>query len=72
MIFLSLPPTRERYVAEVRNLLTFRCRPICMVGPPRARLWELREALRGLALSKIAFRVGSSVVVVTKNGTYIY
>jgi len=72
MLFFDLPLTRDRYVAEVRNFLCVRCRPLCIVGAPRASLRELRVELGGERLSRNSFRVGGSVVVVHKHCTIVY
>lgn len=72
MIFISLPPTRERYLAEIRNLLGFRCRPFYIMGKPRASFCELKQALKGVAIGKNALRVGNSTVEISSKGTYVY
>jgi hypothetical protein len=72
MIFIPSPPTFDRYVAEIRNLVWFRCRPFYIVGRPHGSVRQLRLALDGRKLSKNAFRMGDSTITVSKNGVHIY
>jgi len=72
MLCFDMPPTRDRYVAEVRNLLAFDCRPICIVGRPRASLRELRVALGGARHTTHTFLVGGSVVALSSDCTVLY
>lgn len=71
MLFFSLPPTKDRYIAEVRNFLRFSTRPLCIVGEPRASPRELRVELGGVKLSRNSFQVGETVVRVHRNCTIV-
>jgi len=72
MIYFALPPTRDRYVAEVRNVLNLWSRPVCIVGPPRASALELSFELGGRLLSGSLFRVDRTLVRVGSDHTLIY
>jgi len=71
MLFLCLPPTCDRYVAEIRNLLNLRCRPLCVVGRPRATTSELRKALGGEKLGKRSFCVRNCIITLTSSCTVL-
>jgi len=47
MIFLDAPPTRDRFVAEVHNLIRLRTRPICLAGAPRASTRAVAREFKG-------------------------
>ena len=51
MVNLTLPPTHHRYLAEIKNLLRMRSRPIFITGPPRATLEQVRLFLGARRLS---------------------
>ena len=71
MLYFDLPPTRDRYVAEVRNLLAFHCKPFCIVGPPRASVWELQREIGGARLGRRCLVVGWSLVRLKSRYTVI-
>ncbi len=68
MLVVGLPPNKERYIAEVRNLLAFR---MCfrIEGRPRAKAWELQRALGGVRMGTHTVFIGSTVVTVRTNCT---
>lgn len=72
MFYFDLPPTHDRYIAEVKNLLNMRCRPLCILGQPRASLRELRRALGGWKYASNALVIGESVVALSNEYTVIY
>jgi hypothetical protein len=72
MIFVESPPTFDRYVAEIRNLVWFRCRPFYIVGRPKVSVRTLRLALNGLKLSRDSFRIGETIITVSSNGVHIH
>lgn len=72
MIYFQQPPSRDRFVAEVRNILRFRTRPVCILGKPRASAKELCLALGGERLSRGSFWSGGSLVIVEDDCTVIY
>gem|GEM_PF-6632402 len=71
MITFSMPPSQDRYIAEIKNLLSFSTRPLCISGPPRVHIWELRRILHGKRNSKNSFIVGSNLITLSKCYTYI-
>ena len=71
MLYFDMPPTKERYVAEIKNLLAINTRPLCIAGRPRVYIWELRQLLRGKRKCNKSFVVGSNVITLDRNFTYI-
>lgn len=70
MIVVAMPPNKERYIAEVRNLLAFR---ICfrIEGRPRATAWELQRALGGVRIGARSLILRGAIVSVRDNYTLI-
>lgn len=70
MIVVAMPPNKERYIAEVRNLLAFR---VCfrIEGRPRATAWELQRALGGSWIGARSVILQGTIVSVRDNHTLI-
>jgi hypothetical protein len=68
LLNVGLPPTKERYIAEVRNLLAFRL-GFRVCGRPRATASELQRALGGVRMGTHTVFIGSTVVTVRTNCT---
>ena len=70
MLVVRVPPNKERYIAEVRNLLAFR---ICfrIEGRPRATAWELQRALGGVWIGARSLILRGAIVSIRDNYTLI-
>jgi hypothetical protein len=70
MLVIRLPPNKERYIAEVRNLLAFRM-SFLIEGRPRASAFELQRALGGTRIGARSVVVGQTIVSLKANYTLI-
>ena len=52
MVHLASPPTHHRYLAEIKNLMAIRSRPISIHGRPRASLEQIRAFLGAQRLTE--------------------
>ena len=71
MLVLNSPPNKERYVAEIRNLLTFQCGCLCVRGRPRASARELARALGGAQFGARSVLINETLVSLKSNYTLI-
>ncbi len=63
MIYFGLPPTRDRYLAEIKNVLGLRVRPVCICGPPKASVCEIERFLGATRMSEFELQVRDTVIV---------
>lgn len=70
MLMVRMPPNKERYIAEVRNLLAFRM-SFRVEGRPRASAFELHRALGGTRMGARSVVVGQTIVSLKANYTLI-
>ncbi len=71
MLIFFCPPTKERYLAEIKNLLNFKTRPLCIVGTPRASVYQICSYLKiPLSFHNHCY-IENSEIVVLKNKLYI-
>lgn len=47
MLTFDMPPTKDRYIAEIKNLLEFDTRPLCIDGRPVFHIKTLCKRLNG-------------------------
>lgn len=71
MLYLNMPPTKDRYIAEIKNLLCINARPFCIQGAPRVHASRLCRILHGVKVDKNSFLVGSTLIIVLKDGTFL-
>lgn len=63
MLYVSLPPTPERYIAEIHNLSLIKALPFCIIGQPRATVSQVEKALSGISCS--------SNTILTRTGVFV-
>jgi hypothetical protein len=71
MLIFSCPPTKERYLAEIKNLLKFKTRPICIMGKPRANINQIYLYLNSSFVFRNHCYIDSSEIIVLQNKLYI-
>jgi hypothetical protein len=63
MVHLGCPQTHQRYLAEIKNVLTLWTRPVYIHGRPRASVREIREFLGAVQVSRFELQIGDSTLV---------
>ena len=63
MIHLGCPPTQHRYLAEIKNVLKMRVRPVCIHGYPKASVGEIQGFLCATRLSRFELQVSDTLIV---------
>jgi hypothetical protein len=71
MLVLNGPPNKERYVAEIHNLLAFNCGTLCVRGRPRASARELARALGGAQFGARSVIINEALVSLKNNYTLV-
>lgn len=62
MLYFSLPPSRERYLAEIKNLLNVRTRPLCIMGVPRVSFDSLIRHFKSNMITNNTFYVDDNLI----------
>ncbi len=63
MVHLGCPQTHLRYLAEIRNVLALRTRPVYIHGRPRASIHEIMEFLGAVQVSRFQLQIGHSTLI---------
>ena len=71
MIYMGCPPTYDRYLAEIKNVLRLRTRPVCIYGPPKATVGEIKRFLNANRVSRYVLQVGGSKLIWWDDGLEI-
>jgi hypothetical protein len=63
MVHLGRPPTQHRYLAEIKNVLEMRVRPVSIHGYPKASVSEIQRFLGATRLSQFELQVRDTLIV---------
>jgi hypothetical protein len=64
MVHLGCPQTHHRYLAEIKNILAIRVRPVYIHGTPRASIRQIKKFLGAVQLSQYELQVGDTTIVI--------
>lgn len=71
MLFFDAPLTHHRYLAEVKNLLYFKSRPLCIVGKPRATMNEIARHVNATCVINNVCFTNNTTLILTRHSLLI-
>lgn len=66
MLYFDAPVTHDRYLAEITNLLYFKCRPLCIQGKPRATIHQIARNIKSSCVINNTCFCDKGTIVITK------